>query len=158
LGLAAAGALAGFLVWNMSPIRVFLGNGGAYAAGILLAALAADTSRTGDWQSFLATGVCLGVLALELILTVGRRLFSSGKLVMGDRDHSYDILSRRLGSRMAVTLGFWGLGIAAAGLGVIVIRLPLPLGATLIAVLGALSLSVGSWLWAAERRAVRRSP
>ena len=36
--LAAAGAALGFLPWNHPPARVFLGDAGAYALGVLLAA------------------------------------------------------------------------------------------------------------------------
>ncbi|MGH2793470.1 MAG: hypothetical protein ACRDKG_04115, partial [Actinomycetota bacterium] len=68
LGFALAGAGIGFLVWNL-PGRIFLGNGGAYAVGTLLAALAASVSSSG-WHGLLVAGACLGVLAFEMVFTV----------------------------------------------------------------------------------------
>jgi UDP-GlcNAc:undecaprenyl-phosphate GlcNAc-1-phosphate transferase len=158
LGLALAGGLAGFLVWNRPPARIFLGNGGAYAVGALLAAVVVDLASDGDWRTLLAAGACLGVFAMELVLTMARRLLASQSLVAGDRLHSYDILSRRVGNRTLVTVLFWALGVGAAALGLIIARLPFQVGVLLVAMAGAGSLSVGTWLWAAERRAVRRSP
>ncbi len=60
LGLALTGALIGFLVWNRPPARVFLGNGGAYAVGVLLAALTAGPAGTG-WPGLLAAAAGMGV-------------------------------------------------------------------------------------------------
>ncbi len=96
LPLALAGALAGFLVWNRPPARIFLGDGGAYAVGVLLAASAAQATSAG-WHGLLAAGACLGVFAYELVATIARRLASSAPTVRGDRDHSYDRLAERAG-------------------------------------------------------------
>ena len=55
-----AGALVGFLAWNLPPARVFLGNGGAYGLGALLTVLAAQatpaTAGTGCWRPASAWG------------------------------------------------------------------------------------------------------
>jgi UDP-N-acetylmuramyl pentapeptide phosphotransferase/UDP-N-acetylglucosamine-1-phosphate transferase len=69
--LAATGAACGFLLWNRPPARAFLGDGGAYALGVLLVAGAADASASG-WPGLLAAGACLGVFAYELLSTVVR--------------------------------------------------------------------------------------
>ena len=47
VGLALAGALAAFLVFNAPPARMYLGDGGAYLLGTVLATLPAltDTAR-----------------------------------------------------------------------------------------------------------------
>jgi UDP-GlcNAc:undecaprenyl-phosphate/decaprenyl-phosphate GlcNAc-1-phosphate transferase len=126
LPLAVAGALFGFLVWNRPKARVFLGDGGAYAVGVLLAASAARLSVDG-WSGLLSAGACLAVFILELLLTVGRRAASSASAVLGDRDHSYDRLARRSGSRAVSTLWLLALGSATSALGLVLIRIsPLP--------------------------------
>ena len=50
---------SGSCVWNRPPARLFLGNGGAYGVGILLAAQAIGPGRLGV-RGFLAAALCLG--------------------------------------------------------------------------------------------------
>ncbi|MGH2595279.1 MAG: glycosyltransferase family 4 protein [Actinomycetota bacterium] len=121
LHLAVAGALVGFVIWNRPPARVFLGDGGAYAVGVLLAASASLVSADG-WHGLLAAGACLGVFAYELVSSIVRRLVSASPAIRGDRDHSYDRLASRLGSRARSTLVMFALGAIASLVGVAVDR------------------------------------
>ncbi|MGH2785757.1 MAG: hypothetical protein ACRDJ1_10885, partial [Actinomycetota bacterium] len=123
IGFALAGAAVAFLVWNV-PGRIFLGNGGAYAAGSLLAALAASATAEG-WRGVLAAGACLGVFAFEMLFTVARRIRSGHGLMTGDRLHSYDIVAERRGSRLGSTYRFWIAGVGAAAVGYAVSRIDL---------------------------------
>jgi UDP-GlcNAc:undecaprenyl-phosphate GlcNAc-1-phosphate transferase len=134
-GIALAGALAGFLIWNRPPARIFMGNGGAYGIGLLLATQVAEVSGTGGWSGMLAAGTCLGVFVLELVLTVARRARAADPLLAGDRGHSYDVLARFL-PRLSVTLGLWGLGAAAALAAIVFSRAPVAVAAPTVAVAG----------------------
>ncbi len=136
LALALAGALLGFVVWNLIPGRIFLGNGGAYAVGLLLAYLSARAATTGGFQGLVAAGACMGVFVFELVFTLARRAVSRDVLSAGDRDHSYDLLSRSTGRRGSTAV-FWVLGALCAGLGVLVVRVSLPLGAGAVALAAA---------------------
>jgi UDP-GlcNAc:undecaprenyl-phosphate GlcNAc-1-phosphate transferase len=118
LGLALAGALLAFLLWNRPPARIFLGNGGAYALGTLLAVLVVGT--TDGWVLLVAAALCLAVFAFELVFTVVRRVRAGDPLTAGDRRHSYDLLAERLGGRTTSTLAFWGLGLLAGAAGLLV--------------------------------------
>jgi UDP-GlcNAc:undecaprenyl-phosphate/decaprenyl-phosphate GlcNAc-1-phosphate transferase len=140
VGLAGAGAMVGFLPWNWPRARLFLGNGGAYAVGVVLAFLAARAVAVGGWRGLLAAGICLGVFAFEVAFTVARRATAGGAITAGDRLHSYDLLSRTSG-RIASTLWFWAFGLLAGALGVSVGVLPLSFGVPLAA---AAALG-GSW-------------
>jgi UDP-GlcNAc:undecaprenyl-phosphate/decaprenyl-phosphate GlcNAc-1-phosphate transferase len=122
LPFALAGGLLGFLVWNRPPARVFLGDGGAYAVGVFLTVSAAQATAEG-WHGLLAAGACLGVLSYELVATIVRRLVRSEPAIRGDRDHSYDRLGVRLGSRGAATIVMWCLAGACSLIGVTVVRL-----------------------------------
>jgi UDP-GlcNAc:undecaprenyl-phosphate GlcNAc-1-phosphate transferase len=155
LGLALAGSLAGFLVWNRSPVPVFLGNGGAYAIGALLAALATAAIDDLGTEGLLAVGLCLGVFAFELAFTVFRRIASGQALAAGDRLHSYDLLAVEVGSRAKVTAIFCAIGALAAALGLIANAIPVvpaaavAIGACCAAALGAIRL----WSPSSERGA-----
>jgi UDP-GlcNAc:undecaprenyl-phosphate GlcNAc-1-phosphate transferase len=126
LPLAVAGALTGFVLWNRPPARVFLGDGGAYAVGVLLAASASLATSEG-WHGLLAAGACLGVFAYELVSSIARRLASAAPTIHGDRDHSYDRLADRLDSRVRSTLVMLALGVIASLVGVAVVRIDAPL-------------------------------
>lgn len=131
LGLALAGALAAFLAWNFPPARMFLGNGGAYAVGVLLAAGALLGLGDGGWIGLLGAGTCLGVFAFELAHTLARRLLSRARVTAGDREHTYDVLAARVG-RTGSSVAMWAVGCAAAGLAFAVRALPPAAGAALV--------------------------
>jgi UDP-N-acetylmuramyl pentapeptide phosphotransferase/UDP-N-acetylglucosamine-1-phosphate transferase len=123
LGLALGGALGGFLLWNRPPARIFLGNGGAYAVGTALAALAVAAVERHGWRGALAAALCLGVFAFELAFTVLRRA-PARTFATGDRGHSYDLAAANR-SRGGVTLVFCAFGAAAAAGGLVVVEAPL---------------------------------
>ena len=123
LGYTLAAALAAFLVWNAIGNQLFLGNGGAYGVGVVLAVLAVELVTRSGWHGVCASALTLGVFACELGHTVLRRAGSD--LTAGDRSHSYDLLASELGSRSLSTLCFWALGGIAAGLAVVAYFLPL---------------------------------
>ncbi len=87
-------ALAGFLVLNWHPARVFLGDGGAYVVGLVLAHLILDSSPGGALE-LTGAGALLGVFALDLIVTLLRRRLNDRRLFTGDRRHVYDQLRDR---------------------------------------------------------------
>lgn len=140
--LSLGGALAGFLVWNRPEARIFLGNGGALAVGVLLAAQATGVTSRSDSRALLAVAACLGVLLFELAFTVSRRLWSGRPLTAGDRLHWYDLLAARLRSRALVTFAAWAVGGAAAGLGLLVETAPAA-GVALVALAAVLALVGG---------------
>jgi UDP-GlcNAc:undecaprenyl-phosphate/decaprenyl-phosphate GlcNAc-1-phosphate transferase len=152
--LALAGGLAGFLAWNFPRARVFLGDGGAYAAGTALAALSVVLSMGAGWSGLLAAGLCVGPFAFELAFTVLRRLGTRQVLMGGDRGHAYDLLAEGIG-RTRSTVASWGIGAASAALGLVVVRLTPAAGAAVVAGAAAVAAVAGLVLW--RHRALRRT-
>ncbi len=138
LPLALAGAATGFLVWNRPPASVFLGDAGAYAIGVALAASAA-TASAGSLSRLAGVSICLGVFAVEFVTTVVRRVRARTPAVDGDREHTNDRLASRLGSRGRSTWVMWLIGVGAALVGSAVATMPAA-GAAALAI--ALLLSV----------------
>jgi UDP-GlcNAc:undecaprenyl-phosphate/decaprenyl-phosphate GlcNAc-1-phosphate transferase len=147
LAVALAGALVGFLAWNLPPARVFLGNGGAYGLGALLTVLTAQVTLGHGWHGLLAAGLCLGVFAFELTFTVVRRLVASQGLATGDRRHTYDLLGRSRGNRDRSTLALWTLGAVAAGAGYASDKVSLAAAGTMLAVAFVIGTAAGGRLW-----------
>jgi UDP-GlcNAc:undecaprenyl-phosphate/decaprenyl-phosphate GlcNAc-1-phosphate transferase len=147
LALVVAGALVGFLAWNLPPARVFLGNGGAYGLGALLTVVAAQATVAHGWHGLLAAALCLGVFAFELTFTVVRRLLSSQRLADGDRRHSYDLLGRSRGNRDRSTLALWTLGAVSAGAGYASDQVSLAAAGAMLGVALVIGTAAGGRLW-----------
>jgi UDP-GlcNAc:undecaprenyl-phosphate GlcNAc-1-phosphate transferase len=116
-----AAAAVGFLVHNLPPARLFLGDNGAYLVG---AGLAIAAFQAGNDAATLAgaTG-CLGVFLLDLVLSILRRVSGRVPMHRGDRSHLYDQLRARgrsawgtLGVCAAVQATFVAAGVVAAQL------------------------------------------
>jgi UDP-N-acetylmuramyl pentapeptide phosphotransferase/UDP-N-acetylglucosamine-1-phosphate transferase len=147
LALVVAGALVGFLAWNLPPARVFLGNGGAYGLGALLTVLAAQATIGHGWHGLLAAALCLCVFAFELTFTVVRRLVGSQRLATGDRKHSYDLLGRSRGNRDRSTLALWTLAAVSAGAGYASDQVSLAAAGAMLGVAFVIGTAAGGRLW-----------
>jgi UDP-GlcNAc:undecaprenyl-phosphate GlcNAc-1-phosphate transferase len=130
LGLAAA--LAGFLVFNRAPARIYLGDAGAYLLGCALAMLAAAALRDEPEPVYwgivpLLVAVPLGDTAIAIV----RRVRARRPIFSGDRSHVYDQLVDRGRSRQQAV----GLCVAAQALlvavGVLAWNVPDAFGAAL---------------------------
>ena len=81
-------AAAGFLPWNWSPARIFLGDVGSVFLGFILASLGVLTSQRGDIP---APGwlVLLGVFLLDATITLLRRFARGERWFVAHRSHAY---------------------------------------------------------------------
>lgn len=94
LALALAGALAGFVVWNAPPARVYLGDAGSYLLGTVLAMLFLATAQR---EAAVVSGafLFLGVPVADTVVAIVRRFRARQPLLRGDRGHVYDQLVDR---------------------------------------------------------------
>ena len=94
--LALAGGLAGFLVFNRPPARIYLGDAGAYLTGAGLAMLAMlMVDGRDDLSAWAAVPLLVAVPVADTALAIVRRLRSRDSLTAGDRSHVYDQLRAR---------------------------------------------------------------
>jgi UDP-GlcNAc:undecaprenyl-phosphate GlcNAc-1-phosphate transferase len=119
-GLVMAGALVGFLILNWHPARVFLGDNGSYVVGAFLAYGIMRISPEPIDSRLAVAAVLLGVLALDLAITIIRRKLAGSPLFVGDRSHIYDQLRDRAWSVrwVAVTIAVVQLGYVGVALGI----------------------------------------
>lgn len=103
LPLTLVAALAGILLYNWPPARLYLGDNGAYVVGVSLAWAILRLSVTG-WSGALVAASLVGLPLIDLLVTVTRRARAGNRLFAGDRDHTYDRLHRALGSVAAVAV------------------------------------------------------
>ena len=99
-------AVVGFLVWNLPPARMYLGDGGAYVIGVTWAWGVLRASP--DWSAGMVALAAVGVPLLDLGATVVRRLRAGTPIFGGDRSHTYDRLRDRGWSAGRIAMAFAG--------------------------------------------------
>jgi len=120
LCFAVAGAVLGFLPYNIPPASIFMGDAGSMMLGFFVATMMALFCLEGNARWLLASGVIFALPILDTSLAVIRRLRSSKSIFAGDRSHLYDqLVDRGMSVRQVVGL-FYLLSILAAVLGVTV--------------------------------------
>jgi len=126
LAAAVVGAALGYLRWNFSPAKMFMGDGGAMFLGFLVAAMAlklriSAASQTAAWLvPVLIVGVPILDTALVSVSRLGRGLIpftSPGKDHTGHR-----LANCGIGTRGSVLL-MYAAGAGFGGLAVVCVRL-----------------------------------
>jgi len=94
--ISFVGATIGFLVYNLNPASVFLGDTGSMLLGFILSLTAVHSSQKSyTIFSMLASIMILGLPIFDLLMAVVRR-FLSGKPIFGaDQYHIHHILLRK---------------------------------------------------------------
>jgi UDP-GlcNAc:undecaprenyl-phosphate GlcNAc-1-phosphate transferase len=97
VGLALAGALAGFLVFNFPPASVFMGDEGALAVGLVLGVLSIQASHHGEGS--LPARIAMPLLALmvpllDTVTVTVTRLATGNPISRRGLDHSHHRLTR----------------------------------------------------------------
>jgi UDP-N-acetylmuramyl pentapeptide phosphotransferase/UDP-N-acetylglucosamine-1-phosphate transferase len=99
LAAAMVGAALGFLVWNWSPARIFLGDVGSAPLGYLVGFLLLDLVMRGFWK--VALILPLYFLA-DASITLARRLLRGERVWRAHREHFYQLAVRAGLSHAAV--------------------------------------------------------
>ena len=116
---ALAGATAGFLVWNISPASIFIGDSGAYFLGFGLAAVAlyAPTPPGEGWTplGFVACALVFTPYLFDTAYTLVRRLRSgAGKNIFtAHREHVYQRITPTTGMHRRTSNLYYGASVAA---------------------------------------------
>jgi len=116
--IALGGALAGFLVWNWHPAKIFMGNCGSLAIGGLLAAASTlAVARAGTASAAAAAALILVVPIMDTTFVVLLRRLAGRSTTRGNIDHtSHRLVSAGFSERKAVALLYLlGIGGAACG-------------------------------------------
>jgi UDP-GlcNAc:undecaprenyl-phosphate GlcNAc-1-phosphate transferase len=111
LSTVTAGATLGFLVWNKSPARIYMGDAGALFLGILLATLTVrfEPNTQSQLTSYLVPIFLLAIPILDTTVAVSSRLRRHLSPFQGGQDHLSHRLIRSGCSRRAAALYLWGL-------------------------------------------------
>ena len=119
LCFAMAGAVLGFLPYNVPPASIFMGDAGSMLLGVFVASMMALFGKEGTARWFLAACVVYALPIFDTALAVVRRVLAGRSIFTGDRSHLYDQLVDRGMTVKQVVVLFYILATLAAVLGVV---------------------------------------
>jgi UDP-GlcNAc:undecaprenyl-phosphate GlcNAc-1-phosphate transferase len=133
---AIAGALLGFIRYNFNPASIFMGDGGSYFVGYIIAAL----SVLGSIKSQLGTALLIPLLALgvpifDTLLSPIRRWVLGRRMFHPDKGHiHHHLLGKGISSRRVVLI-IYGISFVLCVAGIILANLRNTLAGLLLIVL-----------------------
>jgi UDP-N-acetylmuramyl pentapeptide phosphotransferase/UDP-N-acetylglucosamine-1-phosphate transferase len=121
---ALAAAVAGFLVWNVSPARIFLGDSGSHFVGFFLGAVALYTEPMGGpgvpyapYLAFLVAAAVFTPFLFDTAFTLARRATARKNIFAAHREHIYQRITPDPASHRQVSIVYFAFsalsGIAA---------------------------------------------
>ena len=111
LSAVTAGATIGFLLWNKSPARIYMGDAGALFLGILIATLTIRLQPDTEvmWTSLATPVLLLAVPILDTCVAVLSRIKRGISPLQGGHDHLSHRLVRGGMSRKSAAILLWTL-------------------------------------------------
>jgi UDP-GlcNAc:undecaprenyl-phosphate GlcNAc-1-phosphate transferase len=139
LSIVTAGATIGFLMWNKSPAKIYMGDAGALFLGVIIsvATIRLNPGITPTWKSLTIPVILLAVPLLDTCVAVFSRLSRGLSPLTGGKDHLSHRLVRAGLSRRVAAVGLWSASGVCAVVAVLVYRYPDSLGSLLITAFAA---------------------
>lgn len=134
LAILTAGATLGFLMWNKSPAKIYMGDAGALFLGIILSTLTIRMNPGLDpnWKSLAIPVILLAVPILDTTVAVTSRVYRGITPFNGGKDHlSHRLVCIGYTHRIAAFI-LWGFSGACATVAYLIYRYPNEIGSGLI--------------------------
>lgn len=93
-----AAALAGFLVWNWPPAKIFMGDVGSGFVGFILGVFVLMSAMSGE-TSLVAWLILAGVFLVDATFTLLRRMLAGQRWWEAHRSHAYQHAAQRWGHK-----------------------------------------------------------
>ena len=140
LSIVTAGATIGFLMWNKSPAKIYMGDAGALFLGIIIsvATIRLNPGIVPTWKSLAIPVMLLAVPLLDTCVAVFSRLARGISPLTGGKDHLSHRLVRAGLSRRAAAVSLWSASGICVVLAVGVYQYPGSLGSLLITAFAAI--------------------
>jgi UDP-GlcNAc:undecaprenyl-phosphate/decaprenyl-phosphate GlcNAc-1-phosphate transferase len=111
LSIVVVGATLGFLIWNKSPAKIYMGDAGALFLGVLIATLTTRLNPNTQTQiaSFATPILLLAIPILDTLVAVLSRVRRGVSPFQGGQDHLSHRLIRYGMSRKKAVVSLWSL-------------------------------------------------
>jgi len=108
--LALALSVAGFLVWNWPPAKIFMGDVGSGYLGFIISVFVIYSHVT-DIVNIWVWLILLGVFLVDASITLLTRILTGQQWYEAHRSHAYQHLAQQWGSHKKVTLSVLAINI-----------------------------------------------
>lgn len=109
LAIVLSGSCLGFLYWNKSPARIYMGDAGSLFLGMILATTLVrfDSNPINRWAGFAIPVLLLALPILDTSVAVSSRIQRGISPFQGGQDHLSHRLVRQGLSRRATAITLW---------------------------------------------------
>jgi UDP-GlcNAc:undecaprenyl-phosphate GlcNAc-1-phosphate transferase len=134
LSIVTVGATIGFLLWNKSPAKIYMGDAGALFLGIIIsvATIRLNPGIEPTWKSLTIPVILLAVPLLDTCVAVFSRISRRVSPLTGGKDHLSHRLVRAGLTRPMAAIALWAASGVCAVIAVLVYKNPGALGSLLI--------------------------
>jgi UDP-GlcNAc:undecaprenyl-phosphate GlcNAc-1-phosphate transferase len=149
LSVVTCGATVGFLLWNKSPAKIYMGDAGALFLGVLVAVLTIrlNPGITPKINSIAILPMLLAIPILDTCIAVFSRLRRGISPFTGGKDHLSHRLMRKGFSKRGSVYLLWGMQASFVMIALVVYNFSTTLGTPGVALAGAYWLGAFVWFW-----------
>jgi UDP-GlcNAc:undecaprenyl-phosphate GlcNAc-1-phosphate transferase len=149
LSVVTCGATVGFLLWNKSPAKIYMGDAGALFLGVLVAVLTIrlDPGISPQFNSIAILPMLLAVPILDTCTVVFSRIRRGISPFTGGKDHLSHRLMRKGISKQNTAFCLWGMQASFVGIAFVVYFFSTTLGTPGVVLAGAYWLSTFVCFW-----------
>ena len=149
LALVTAGSTLGFLIWNKSPAKIYMGDAGALFLGVVVSVLTIrlNPGITPVWNSISLLPMLLAVPILDTCIAVFSRLRRGISPFTGGKDHLSHRLMRKGMSKTNTAFCLWGMQASFVAIALAVYFFSTTLGTPGVVLAGAYWLGAFVWFW-----------
>ena len=149
LAIVTAGATIGFLMWNKSPAKIYMGDAGALFLGIIVSVLTIrlNPGIEPKWSSVALFPILLAVPILDTCIAVFSRIKRGISPLTGGKDHLSHRLMRKGLSKRATAYCLWSMQASFVVLAFLAYKWSSAVGMQLVIFAGACWLMAFIWFW-----------
>jgi UDP-GlcNAc:undecaprenyl-phosphate GlcNAc-1-phosphate transferase len=149
IAIVTAGSTLGFLMWNKSPAKIYMGDAGALFLGIIVSVLTIrlNPGITPQWSSIALLPMLLAVPILDTSVAVFSRIKRGISPFTGGKDHLSHRLMRKGLSKRNTAFALWAMQGLFVGCALTVYTWTAEIGTAVIAGTALVWLIAFVWFW-----------
>jgi UDP-GlcNAc:undecaprenyl-phosphate/decaprenyl-phosphate GlcNAc-1-phosphate transferase len=149
LSIVTAGSTIGFLMWNRSPAKIYMGDAGALFLGVVVSVLTIrlNPGIAPKWNSISLLPMLLAVPILDTCVAVLSRIRRGISPFTGGKDHLSHRLMRRGLSKQSAAFTLWAAQAVFVASALAVYQFTAAVGTPLIVATGFVWLAAFVWFW-----------
>ena len=149
LSIVTAGSTIGFLMWNRSPAKIYMGDAGALFLGVVVSVLTIrlNPGIAPKWNSISLLPMLLAVPILDTCVAVFSRISRGISPFTGGKDHLSHRLMRKGLSKKNTAFALWGAQVVFVGVALAVYQWTSAIGTELIITVAIAWIAAFVWFW-----------